>query len=304
MKKILRGAVSTAFRLLPAGMPALIYTKILRPAPLRRVTDRFLLTLVPPTVTLPEGELALNQRDPVVSGALALGVYENFELQLFRSLIKPGETVLDVGANIGLYSIIGAHRTGPTGRVIACEPEPDNLALLHHNALGVQAQNISVCACALADNDGTLNLYLSTDNKGSHSLFGSKSNAQAISVPVRRGDDLLAELGATPDVIKIDVEGAEPLVLAGLHKSLTSPSVRLFVEFSPGSLRNGSFDPQEFLDDLTGRGFICYEIDASRQALREVIFPKKLIARLGPTGYVNLLCVKNQQLTATFHVLS
>ena len=93
---------------LPAGAPLFIYRNMLRLPPLRRIANRILLSLLPSTITIPEGVLTLNMHDPVVSGALALGVYEPFETALLRRIIEPGMTVLDIGANLGYQTVIAA----------------------------------------------------------------------------------------------------------------------------------------------------------------------------------------------------
>ena len=81
-----------------------IYTRLLRPAPVRRVTNAILLSIVPKTVRVGPAIVHLNPSDPVISGALALRVFERDELAFFSQRCRAGMTVLDVGANVGLYT--------------------------------------------------------------------------------------------------------------------------------------------------------------------------------------------------------
>ncbi len=299
MKALMRRTLSAIFSKLPAGTSTFVYTTLLKATPLRLLTNRLLLLLLPTMISLPEGQLLINPNDPVISGALALDVYEVFEQKVFRSLINEGDTFLDVGANIGLYSIIAARHSGTSGKIIACEPAPENSALLRANINRNGFKTIRVCDCALADRDGTMQLYLSDNNKGNHSLLADTviSGSNSINVQVCRGDSLLENEGLNNiDIIKIDVEGAEPLVLAGLRHTLAQTRLALLLEFSPGSVRGAGYNPHELLKNLSNNNFKIFEMNSSEQKLIEIIQPEELIRRLGKDGYSNLLCLKGREL--------
>ena len=85
-----------------------IYTVLLYPRPLRAIAQRIIKAAIPPTLTVNGVRMVLNQDDPVLCGALALGAYERFELSVFRDTLKPGMNVLDIGANIGLFAAAAA----------------------------------------------------------------------------------------------------------------------------------------------------------------------------------------------------
>src|SRR3989344_7406435 len=103
---------------LPESAPEFIYTVILKPRLLKALTNKILLFIIPKQVVIPEGIVVLNPKDPVVSGALALGVYEKFETALMRRLLTAGMTVLDIWANVGYFTAIFARLVGQRGKVI------------------------------------------------------------------------------------------------------------------------------------------------------------------------------------------
>jgi len=191
------------------------------------------------------------------------GVFEPAETELCRSLLCPGDRVLDVGANLGYYTTLCAERVGPAGRVDAIEPDPDNFALLDANTRELQAQGrVRLHALALSDRSGTAQLFRSKDNTGMHRLYESVCcDVTGLDVPVRRGDELaLAPL----DLIKIDVEGFEPYALRGLAATLAqSPGVKILCEYSPLAMLEAGADPRLWLEWMKAQGFSVLGFDGS-----------------------------------------
>lgn len=296
LKYVVRAVLGTLLRLAPPGTPEFIYRHLLRLPPLRAATNLLLKKILPERVVLEEGVLTLNPHDPVISGALALGVYEPYETRIFRSMLTPGMTVLDVGANIGFHTVIAAARVGATGAVIALEPEPESHAFLARNVRDNDFKNVTLCAVAAANTNGTLMLHVSDANKGKHSLVTdskhSREFSKTVPVPVRRIDDLLTEIGGSPvDVVKMDIEGAEPLALEGMPVLLASPSLILFIEFSPVAIRRAGYDPSDMLETLAVNGFTLHEIHEETEQLVPVEI-SGFAARFKGDAYANLLCRK------------
>jgi FkbM family methyltransferase len=277
------------------GLAAFVYRKVLKPAPLRWLANQALLMALPRTVSLEEGVLTLNPADPVISGALAFGVYENFEMALFREVVGAGMRVFDIGANIGIYTVIAARRVGARGKVIACEPEPANFALLQQNVADNGFTNVVVNAVAVADRAGTMTLHLSRANKGHHSLVGGDGDdaGGTIDVEVATGDALIAAAGLNGvDVLKIDIEGAEPLALAGLKNALSASDLALFFELTPEPMARAGFGAAEMLRGLMAAGFRLYEIREGERALAPVGDAAAFVGKLAGDDYANLLCLK------------
>ena len=100
------------------------------------------------------GLLILNPADVAVSGQIALGAYEKFETSIFLEAIKPGMTIVDIGANIGYYATIAGHKTGKQGRVFAYEPEPENYSFLEKNILENKLSQVIALKITLTDKPG------------------------------------------------------------------------------------------------------------------------------------------------------
>src|SRR2546422_10463960 len=102
---------------MPPSAATFIYAVCLKPKPVRAAAQWIVKRIIPSRLTVDGIELVMNQDDAVVCGALTLGCYESVPRRIFRCLLKPGMTVVDVGANIGLYTAIAAGSVGPAGRV-------------------------------------------------------------------------------------------------------------------------------------------------------------------------------------------
>ncbi len=180
------------------------------------------------------------ERDRVITPRLrATGQWEPFESTLVQSLLGPGDVFVDVGANIGYFSVLAAERVGGAGQVFAFEPDPENYRLLEANLAlnGFGPRSHTVCA-ALAEADGEGVLYLSNDNLGDHQVFAAADTRRHIPIKLLDGGRYLAARAARVDLLKVDTQGAEHAVLSGLLPYLQGrPTLRLLVELTPLSLR-------------------------------------------------------------------
>jgi len=169
-------------------------------------------------------------------------------------LVEPGMRVLDVGANLGLYTVLLARRVGPAGRVVAFEPDPELCALLRENCALNGCANVDAHALALGRRSERLRLHRLVLNSGDNSL-GSRDGdwfREEVEVEVVALDDHLPDLRA--DFVKIDVQGWEVDVLSGMERLLAS-GPRLYVEFWPWGLRRAGRTPAELVAFLVDRGY-------------------------------------------------
>jgi FkbM family methyltransferase len=159
--------------------------------------------------------------------------YEPETMAAIRTWVKPGMTVLDIGAHTGFVTLYLADQVGETGHVLGFEPSPDNFRLLEKNVRSNSLPQVRLFPLALSDRSGTAALTRNPINDGGHSIGNQHQNPDMagwdleelkIQVPTRSLDDWLAEQDVDHvDFIKIDVEGAEGLVFAGARELLSSP---------------------------------------------------------------------------------
>ncbi len=186
--------------------------------------------------------------------------------ELFVRSLRPGTTVVDGGAHLGLYTVLGARGVGPGGRVLAFEPDPYNLRALEANARGLA--NVVLSSKALAEGPGEATFHRSSGTIGS-SLLARDSSIGADTAQLTSIDDELAGAELRSLVIKLNVEGAEPRVLAGARETLARcEDATLFVEVSPDLLGEQT---DELVPQLVKLGFDVFRITLADQSLRRIL---------------------------------
>ena len=153
--------------------------------------------------------------------------------------IKEGQTFFDIGANVGYYSILASKIVGAKGAVVACEPVIGNLAYLQQHVLLNKAGNVRILAFACSDENGTARFSLGPNSAMGQIVAGENGSSDdtAVLVPTITLDKISEMLGLTPDVIKIDVEGAELGVLEGGRGVLTRKKPTIFLSTHSIELR-------------------------------------------------------------------
>ena len=185
--------------------------------------------------------------------------FEPEEAQLCEALVQQGDTCLDVGANIGYYTVLLSRLAGPSGKVIAIEPDPDNYRLLNKNCRPeIRKGLVSTFQAALGRTTGTANLYRGKDSNAMHRLYPSICCLnQSTEVSVITGDSL--ELTGI-DFLKIDIEGYEVPALEGLSETIAnSPSIKILSEFSPLSMLEAGYSSLDFIEMMLGYGLVPFE---------------------------------------------
>lgn len=287
---LLRGLIN----FLPAGLPMWIYTILLKPAPLRNLANSLLLKAIPERVTLNGVVVVLNSKDPVVSSALSLRIYESYETKLIAQYVRPGMQVLDVGANVGYYTALLANQVGTEGHVTAFEPEPGNYNFLCQTVRANDFHNVKTIQGAVSAESGESFLFLSEDNQGDHRLYATKGRG-SISVPIVSIDTCLPE-NTTVDFVKMDIQGSEGLALQGMQETLRrSPRVSLLTEFWPDGLLQAGTSPLDFLEMLKDKlSFSIWEVDEKQEKIIPVTDFAGLISRNRGRAYTNLLCMRKE----------
>jgi FkbM family methyltransferase len=184
--------------------------------------------------------------------------------ELFQRLLRPGMTVVDGGAHVGLYTVLAARGVGPQGFVIALEPDRYNLAALRVNVESLGAANVEVVAEALADGAGTAQFYETRSTIGSSLI---ERDDAGVSMVRTTSIDLLMQ-GREVDalLVKLNIEGAEPLALAGMRDVLSRiERVAMLVEVNPSLLAAAGEDVAALVAGLRAEGFAVEYVDLPSQ---------------------------------------
>lgn len=163
-----------------------------------------------------------------------LGVSEGHLQRAIRKYVKTGETVYDIGANIGYVSLSLSQRVGPSGKVYAFEPLPENLTLLRRAVSLSHKDNIAILDCAASDAKGTSSIR-TTDNRSMASLVWHQNDPSAREYVIRtEAIDEMVDSGALPlpSFVKIDVEGTEGFVIRGMKRTIAAALPVIFIECS------------------------------------------------------------------------
>lgn len=174
------------------------------------------------------------QRAPHLLSAeiISKGEWEPATSALFEKLVTDGCVVVDVGANIGWYTLLAARRAG---KVYAYEPEPTNLELLRKSVAANGYDNVVASPLAISSSDGRASLHLSEVSAGWHSI-ARNVGVQTLEVPCRTLDTLFPKSGI--DLLKIDVEGYEPEVIAGAKELIAQHRLgHVVLEWNPEAWR-------------------------------------------------------------------
>lgn len=216
-------------------------------------------------------EMTLDLADWAERQTYFLGRYYDLPTQLaLRKLLRPGDCFVDVGANIGMLTLLAAALVGRTGRVIAVEPNPQAAGRIRQSLAANGVDWVTLHEVALADAAGELCLSVFDDHTGSGTLAPVVNAAitNRITVRVMRGDDLLADLPQPPRVLKLDVEGYEPRALRGLQETLHAAQPIVVTEAEPVLLQRAGSDLAELFDVLHTAGYRGFWLGTCRRRLR------------------------------------
>lgn len=227
--------------------------------------------------------------DKYVGQRVALEKYEPYETKLILRQIKKGDVIVNVGANIGYYTVLLADKVGPSGKVYAFEPDSKNFEILKKNIEINKLSNVILVKAALSSQKGVKKLYKSSDNYGDHRMFGKEKKRESEEVKTLKLDDFLKNKEKKVDFLKIDTQGWEPAVFDGAKEIIKKDKPVIFFEYSPESYKSAKLDGDRmiyWIENLYGKIFWIDEWFYSYKSLSKNKIDE--ICKKNKTGYVDL----------------
>jgi FkbM family methyltransferase len=219
--------------------------------------------------------------DQIAREACFTGLYEPPVTRIFQHHIRAGSTIVDAGANWGYFALVAAAAVGPGGRVIALEPDPRPHARLCRNLELNRFPHVQALSSAAAAGTGEIRLagYADGDENRGTSRIVATNGSDAFVVPTIALDQVTGNVAV--DMVKIDVEGAEDLVLAGMRDGLSARRYQaLLLELHPDLLRARGADAAACVRLLLDHGYRGWSLDGSRRAYRQAVRPSCPIGEL------------------------
>ena len=286
-----------------------IYAEVLKPKPLKALANAILLRIIPESIQIGPAILYLDPDDPVISGALTLRVYEHSEQALFAKYLRGDMTLVDIGANLGLYTIVSMHHLDANGRIVSFEPHPQSYKFLQKNVAANQnhghaCPRVDTFNLAATPDHSRLELRLNPENRGDNRAYhgtyhGKVETWDTVQIEGRPVDDVLDELGIEEvNFVKIDIQGYEQKAISGFQKTLArSQNVILLSEFWPKGLRESGGNPHEYLQMLENLGFTLYTLNERPYgSITPLEDCNALIASLPGRKYTDIVGVKGYQI--------
>lgn len=208
---------------------------------------------------------------------------------IFRKEIKKGMVVVDIGANIGFYSILASKLVGSKGKVYAFEPEQKNYNRLVKNLKRNRCRNVVPLNLAVGEKKGELKLYINPDNPSDHCTYDRGHGHTSETITVTSID---AQVQGRVDFIKMDIQGFEESALKGMKETFSrNRHLKLITEFWPYGLKKAGSDPSKTVRLIEEAGFKVYDIGHKGDRFEETD-ADRLLSEYTGRKETDLFCVK------------
>jgi FkbM family methyltransferase len=215
-----------------------------------------------------------------------------FEIKVIRSLIEQGQTIIDIGANIGFYTNIFSDIVGTSGKVHAFEPDVINFS--HIKKISAKKNNVVLQQKAVSNKTESLKIFTSKLLNVDHRTYPIKQYETSYDIEAVSIDDYV-EGAFKVDFIKMDIQGHELKALRGMKKTLDAFQPILLTEFWPSGLKQAGDSADQYLSLVQSYGYSIYQLnDGVISNFRREIIPH--LERNGDLGYINILLCRNNKI--------
>lgn len=212
-----------------------------------------------------------------------------YEMSLLKRFVKPGDTVLDIGANIGFYTEYLSNLVGQSGRIHAFEPDSTNFKHLQKRVIALK--NVTINNKAVADKTQELKIYTSKELNVDHRTYKPDHYDQEITIQALSIDEYMTSQPV--HFIKMDIQGFEMTAVSGMIKTLQNNDVKMISEFWPDGMKKAGHSVLEYFQYLKSLHFFVYLIqDENLIELTEADVQKML--DLPKTIYMNIFVSKSR----------
>lgn len=219
--------------------------------------------------------LYLDESSYVESKILENNIWEKESVLLCESLIRPGDIILDVGANFGYYSLLFAYLTGSNGAVYASEPTKHFRKKLNDHLRENNYQNIKVLDFGFSNEECELEIKIDSSTASMH-MPSQDSYLLKETISLKKLDDVVSTLNISKiDFIKIDIDGHEPLMLKGAENTIRSMQPKILLEVNPLNYYLAGITIWDFYDQIKGYGYKIYHEKTKEEIKSKVDFLKR-----------------------------
>ena len=219
------------------------------------------------------------------------GKYEEGTMDLMKKEIKSGMNVFDLGANIGMFTLLSSKLVGESGHVFSFEPDPYLFNVLKENLILNNVNNVSIYQIAVSNTVGVEKFSMNLEQDGDNRLNSNTMNENYVEVKTTTIDDFCEKNELKINFLEMDIQGSEAKVFQGMKQTLKkSPNIKIITEFYPSAIRDTGSSPEDYLSSLENHGLIIREIrnDKTLQPVNR----KKLLT-MKDQEYTNLFCLKS-----------
>jgi FkbM family methyltransferase len=259
----------------------------------KRITEWRKLKVETDSVVIEVGDNAKLKlyTDSVLSETIYVGRFENAELDFVKRYLRKDDVFLDIGANVGLFTAVGASKVGANGQVFSFEPVKKTFTRLSENVKLNNFQNVKLFNAGLSNSDGELEMTTSAEGFDAWNSFGKPtagSNFIKEKVSIYKLDSCIADNKiSNVSLAKIDVEGWECNVMIGGKDFFSSDNAPdLLVEFTEENCKNAGFTCAGLYDILKDYGYQMFLFDEARKTL--IPEPKRKVYT-----HINIVATKN-----------